>query len=391
MSNRLKKEYINVLRERYKNGDKKEKTYLLNIICDNGKIHRKYATRVLNGETLLKTRSGRPLKYSPECDYHLRKLFKAMNYSCAVKMKAAMPNWLKFYRDPDLTEEIKNQLLLMSSATIERKLKQYKAKLRRYLNTGTKFSTYMKNKIPIRPFDWKVTEPGHMEADTVAHCGNSLLGQFVWSLTFTDIFTGWTENRAVWNKGSEGVTKAIEDIEKHLPFQLKSFHSDNGTEFLSQHLDRYLNDHNRKTKISWTRSRPKRKNDACYVEQKNWTHVRETFGYERYGKEEYVEKMNSIYKNEQLLLYNFFIPTMKLRFKFREGSKMKRRYFEPKTPYERLMESEILPEEQKKKLQYIYSRLDPFKLKNELQKKMNKLHGELADDKPSVKTNKVAS
>lgn len=391
MSNRPKKEYINVLRERYKNGDKREKTYLLNIMCEGGKIHRKYATRVLNRQITPKSRAGRRPKYSSDCDLHLRKLFKAMNYSCAVKMKAAIPTWLKFYQEETLTSEIKAQLLQMSSATIERKLKQYKSKLRRHLNTGTKFATYIKNKIPIRPFDYNITEPGHFEADTVAHCGNSLAGSFVWSLTFTDIFSGWTENRAIWNKGAEGVKNAVVDIERTLPFTFKSFHCDNGSEFLSQHLDRYFNDHRRDVKIKWSRSRPRRSNDNCHVEQKNWTHVRETFGYERYNRVEYVEMMNDIYINDQYYLYNFFIPTMKLKNKTRIGAKYRRQYSAPQTPYERLMESESLTTDQKDRLKKMFERLDPFKLRAEMQKKINKLNSELAEENPSLKTNKIAS
>jgi hypothetical protein len=314
-----------------------------------------------------------------------------MNQSCSEKMKAAIPYWLKFYKDPDLTDQIKDQLLKMSCATIERRLRRYKARLRRTLNTGTRFSTYIKNKIPIRPYDYNITEPGHFECDTVAHCGNSLTGSFVWSLTFTDIYSGWTENRAVWNKGAEGVKNAIGDIERGLLFSFKSFHCDNGSEFLSRHLDHYFNDYRRDVKIKWSRSRPRKSNDNCHVEQKNFTHVRETFGYERYGKPEYLIQMNDIYMNEQYLLYNFFIPTMKLKAKTRIGSRYRRQYSKPQTPYQRLMGSECLNGEQKIKLKKVYDSIDPFKLKSEMQKKINKLNSELAEDKPSIKTNKIAS
>jgi len=389
MSNRPKKEYITVLQERYKKGSKKEKTYLLNLLSDQAKVHRKYANRVLIGQNLLpKSKRGRKPVYSVECVYHLKNLFKAMNYSCSIKMKAAMPHWLKFYKDENLSDEIRVQLLKMSSATIERLLKGHKAKLRRYLNTGTKFSTVLKNKIPVRPLNYNTTEPGHFEADTVAHCGNSLLGSFVWSLTFTDIYSGWTENRAVWNKGAEGVKNAIADIERGLPFSLKSLHSDNGSEFIAQPLYDYLM--RRDSKVNWTRSRPRRSNDNCHVEQKNWTHVRETFGYERYNKAEYVIEMNDIYMCEQYHLYNFFIPTMKLKNKTRIGSRYKRQYSTPQTPYERLIESEALTQEQKNKLIRVYESLNPFELKSKLKIKLNKLHEKLSEDKPSVKTNKVA-
>lgn len=393
MTNRLKKDYINVLRERYKKAKKREKTQLLDIICDNGKIHRKYANRVLNGVCELpKSKRGRKPRYSPECLYHLKNLFKSMNYVCAVKMKAAIPYWISYYEDEFLTEEIKTQLLEMSASTIERFLKGHKARLRRYANGGTvSTQSYMKRKIPIRDINYNITEPGHFEADTVAHCGNSLLGSFVWSVTMTDIYSGWTENRAIWNKGSHGVMEAVKSIEHSLVLDFKSLHTDNGSEFLAGALDRYINDYSRTRKIKWTRSRPKRSNDACHVEQKNWTHVRETFGYERYNKYEHVFAMNDIYENEQRLLYNFFIPTLKLKSKTRIGSRYSRIYSKPQTPYQRLMESEAVTLDQKERLQRIYKNLNPFKLRANLARKINKLLKEVVEESPSVKTNKLAS
>ncbi len=149
----------------------------------------------------------------------------------------------------------------------------------------------LKNQIPIRTHSWDISQPGFMEADTVAHCGNSLAGDFVWSLTMTDIDTTWTENRATWSKGAEGVLAQIRDIEARLPFLLKGFDCDNGSEFLNYHLLRYFTDHPSVT--SFTRSRPYKKNDNAHVEQKNWSHVRQLFGYDRFEDPCLVNLMNN--------------------------------------------------------------------------------------------------
>lgn len=161
---------------------------------------------------------------------------------------------------------------------------------------GTKPGTLLKNHIPIRTGFWDVSVPGFMEADTVAHCGNSLSGDFVWGLTLTDILTGWTECRATWNKGSTGVVNQVKAIEQALPFTLRGFDCDNGSEFLNYRLLRYFTEHPEKPQF--TRSRPYKKNDNAHVEQKNWTHVRHLFGYDRLDSPAPVEKMNALYAND---------------------------------------------------------------------------------------------
>ena len=177
-----------------------------------------------------------------------------------------------------LEESLRSKLTSISAASIDRLLKPIRVQHPKGLS-GTKPGTLLKNQIPIRTTHWDITLPGFMEADTVAHCGNSLAGDFVWSLTLTDILTGWTECRATWNKGSSGVLEQIKAIEQALPFKLRGFDCDNGSEFLNHHLLRYFSEH--PVKPVFTRSRPYKKNDNAHVEQKNWTHVRQLFGYER--------------------------------------------------------------------------------------------------------------
>jgi hypothetical protein len=201
----------------------------------------------------------------------------------------------------------------------------------------------------------------------VAHCGTSSKGPFVVSLTLTDIATQWTECRAVWTKTAERVVAAIQDIEAAMPFPLQGFDCDNGSEFLNDHLIRYF----KKKRIPLTRSRPYRKNDNAHVEQKNWMHARQLFGYGRFENPDLVPVMNHIYANLWSPYKNFFIPGMKLKEKIRVGSRIVRKYDTPLTPYERVLASPHIPDEKKQLLQQIEKTLNPFRLKDEIEKSMN--------------------
>jgi hypothetical protein len=202
--------------------------------------------------------------------------------------------------------------------------------------------------------------------------GGSLSGNFVWSLTLTDICTGWTENRAVWNKGARGVLEKISDIENALPFPILGFDCDNGSEFLNHHLIRYfLTD--RENPVQFTRSRPNHRNDNAHVEQKNWSHVRELFGYERFDREELVPAMNDMYSKELSQLRNFFYPSLKLKRKVRINSRIKRYYGAPETPFQRVMKSPHVSEEEKHQLQRTFDQLKPFVLKRRIDRKLKKI------------------
>ena len=207
-----------------------------------------------------------------------------------------------------------------------------------------------------------------MEADTVAHCGNSMAGDFIWSLTLTDIHSSWTECRATWNNGAQGVIEQIKNIEQGLPFPLKGFDCDNGTEFLNHHLLRFFTD--RTPKIKFTRSRPYKKNDNAHVEQKNWSHVRHLLGYDRLDEPRLVDLINELYPNEWSLYQNHFCPTFKLIKKERINSKYKKKYESPKNPYQRLMESDQVTIQKKKQLLACHEDLNPFILKQNIERKL---------------------
>jgi|SRR3990167_1890685 len=258
----------------------------------------------------------------------------------------------------------------MSEATIDRLLQPERVRFPRRLG-GTKPGSLLKKHIPIKTDQWNEQTPGFVEADTVAHCGESLMGDFVWSITLTDIYSSWTENRAVWGKGAEGVVKQIEDIESNLPFLIFGFDCDNGSEFLNYHLIRYFE--HRTDPVQFTRSRPYHKDDNAHVEQKNWTHVRQLFGYYRIEDKALIDAMNDVYKNECSLLHNYFYPSMKLIDKHRVQAKIKKIHDKPQTPYQRILASKHINAAQKERLTAIYKTLNPFELKMSLEAKLKNI------------------
>ena len=208
-----------------------------------------------------------------------------------------------------------------------------------------------------------------MEADTVAHCGNSLAGDFAWSLVLTDIHTTWTECRALWCNGAHNVISQVTDIEQHLPFGLIAFDCDNGSEFLNHHLVKYFSE--RIPPVKFTRSRPYKKNDNAHVEQKNWTHPRHLLGYDRIDNPNAIPLINDLYTHEWSLYQNHFCPSMKLKSKVRVGSKYYKKYETPTTPYQRVLDATEVPKESKQRLQSIHETLNPFQLKRTIDKKLN--------------------
>ncbi len=370
MSQQTKREYLEIIRLRYRAAARGLKTIILDEFCANTKLNRKYAIRLIKSGLKTKKNSGRKAFYSQSAFSHLKRIWLLSEQPCSKRMVGLMRNWLPFYLCPT---EVKKQLYLMSPATIDRLLRPFRAIEGRKKRTGTKPGRLLKTIIPIKPFNYNITKPGFVEADTVAHCGGSLLGDFIWSLTFTDTLSGWTENRGVWGKGSLNTLEAIKDIEQAIPFSIEAFNCDNGSEFLNYHLINYFTRDGatpEQKRFLMTRSRSYRKNDNCHVEQKNWTSVREIFGYERFDFKELLTAINDIYKNEHRLLINFFMPQMKLKTKLRVGATYKRTYDKPQTPYERLVASGALTKEKHEELEKLFKSLNPFELMKRRESKL---------------------
>ncbi len=369
MGKRERQAYLNQIYDRYRQSSKKEKEAILNEFAAVCNYNRKYAIRLLSSKPKKRRRkAGRKSIYNtPNVEKAIKTIWLGLDQSCSKRLKSALAYWLPHYEEEygTLSSADREKVLKISPASIDRLLKPIRNKFPRKGFSTTKPGTLLKTQIPIRTNHWDVTKPGYMEADTVAHCGTAIDGDYVHSLTLTDILLGWTECRAVWCKGAENVLEQVHDIEASLPFSLKGFDSDNGSEFINHHFQRYFAD----TDIQFTRSRPYKKNDNAYVEQKNWTHVRHLFGYDRLDNQDLVPLMNDLYAKEWSLYQNHFCPSMKLLEKTRVNSKYKKRYEIPKTPYQRVLECSDVPEEIKKELKTLHDTLNPFKLKKSIDAK----------------------
>lgn len=275
----------------------------------------------------------------------------------AVFIRQTLPI-LERFGELALDSTVRTKLLSISPATIDRLLAATKANSRLKARSGTKPGTLLKHHIPVRTFaDWNDTQPGFVEVDLVAHDGGIASGDYCQTLDLTDIATTWTETRAVKNKAQCYVFEALQDIRRSLPFPLKGIDSDNGGEFINNQLRRYCETE----QISFTRSRPYRKNDNCFVEQKNYSVVRTIVGYYRYDQGDQLALLQQLYK--LLRLYtNFFQPSMKLREKIRIGSRVRRLYDPPLMPYQRVMEHPLIAAETKRQLSALYQTLNPAQL-----------------------------
>jgi len=371
MSIKAKKEYLIAVRERYKKSSKKQKGLILDEFCQVCEYSRSYAIRILRGRiTPRRLKPGRKPIYGPEVKKHLVNLWESCGRVCSKKLKAAIPLWLPFYKPSiELSEASKKLLLQVSAASIDRFLKLERLEKKKGMST-TKGNMWIKNNIPIKKLDAKILKPGHMEADTVSHCGDSASGEFISSLTLTDVYSNWTENRAVWTKQSENILPALKEIDRALPFDMCAYTADNGHEVLNKAIRNYLVNERRGQKVFPKRGRPYKKNDNCYVEQKNWTHVRSLFGYARLDDPILVLIMNEIYRAYWNPLQNYFMPMTKLKEKRRIGAKIKKTYLEPKTPCQRLLESDDVCQADKKRLIDKRKCINPFDLKLRMDEKL---------------------
>ena len=382
MSHSSKRQYLMAILERYQKSLKKEKKFILDEFCAICGYSRKYAIRLLNGQlTLPISRRGRKSKYTLETKQALIGLWHATGRICSKRLRKALPEWLGYETDFKVSAEVRDQLLQLSASTIDRLLKSERTGKGRSTTQPTQY--WYKARIPIQAEDSHVKEPGFVTSDTVAHCGDAVGGEYAHSLTVTDLSTTWTENRATWRKGKMVVRQAMEDVENSIPFPLTAFKSDCGTEFINDEIFKYFVQ--RDEPVQFYRSRPYQKNDNCHVEQKNLTHVRRLFGYDRFDKEELVDLMNDIYKNYWNPLQNFFVPTMKLVEKQRIGAKIKKKFDDPRTPYDRVMESKYVSQEIKERLKERKSKLNPFELRRGLESKLIELNSKIQKEKSRLK------
>jgi hypothetical protein len=375
MSPRSKREYIEAIFLRYKKASLKEKTLILNEFCATCGYHRKHAIRMLRRFKRFTQpqpkRRGRTPLYCPSLLLKpLKRTWLAANLPCSKRLKALLPLWLPGYVESfgPLPPQTLKALHRISAATIDRLLRPVRVQYQKRGRTTTKPGTLLRKHIPIQTNQWNQSRPGFLEADTVAHCGESLSGTFAYTIDCVDIATGWTEQRAVRGKGETDVLEQIKDIEKSLPFPLLGFDCDNGSEFLNHHLFRHFTQ--RKQPIQFTRSRAYHKDDNAHVEQKNWTHVRQWLGYQRLDDPHVVFLLNKLYKSSWRLFHNFFCPSMKLLSKERIGSKTIKTHGSPKTPYQRILESPLISSSVKQTLIGQLETLNPFVLRETIERQL---------------------
>jgi hypothetical protein len=361
MSVQARRELLAEVGPRYRNVDKKQKHTILNEFVAATGYQRKYAIALLNKPPQSKKKKPvlrAPRRYDASVAQALQSVWEIANRPCGKRLVPFLPELVAALQrhgeirwDQTLTEKI----LRLSPATADRLLKAARASCSVQGKTTTKPGTLLKHQIPVRTFsEWEDTRPGFVEADLVAHCSETARGDYLYTLTLTDVATQWTECLALRNRSQIAVSQAIATARKLLPFALLGLDSDNGAEFINHTLLRYCQEE----KITFTRCRPYKKNDQCHVEQKNWSIVREHVGYDRLETENEWCLLGSLYASLRLYI-NFFQPCMKLTHKQRLGAKVKKQYDKAQTPYHRLLASGILTSAQADALKAQYQSLNP--------------------------------
>ena len=376
MSQKTRKEVLGTMRRRYGTAGKEYKKKLLDQAQELFGYHRKAAIRALRAAVIERgprVVTGRPVEYEARVLLPwLRPIWEATDYACGVRLAAMMPEWLPAFEahEKRLPEVARERLLAASGRTLDRLLAPLRGQ--GMGRTLTRPGTILRQQIPIRGSLFEEEKAGWLEVDTVALCGGSVAGEFIWMVDGVDYATTWVEVRPIWGRGQAGTLAALQDIEASLPFELLGLDSDNGGEFLNHHVLHWLQ--KRVRPVFMTRSRPYKKDDNAHVEQKNWTHVRQSFGYERYDNPEAVGLMNELVKGAYGQLLNYFHASLKLERKEREEGRVRRHYGEPQTPVARVLASEQVSAQTKTKLRQQKAGLNPFALKRQVEKSLKAIN-----------------
>jgi len=375
MSQTTRKEILERLRRRYRSAGREHKRKLLDQAQELLGYHRKSAVRALGAPEVAPVpwiNAGRPVSYEPSVLLPwLRPIWQATDYACGRRLVAMLPEWIPAYEvyERKLPAEARDKLLGASARTLDRLLEPLRGQ-----GAGrclTRPGTLLRHQIPIRGSVWEEGKAGWLEVDTVALCGGSVAGEFVWMVDGVDYATTWVEVRPIWGRGQAATLAALQDIEASLPFALLGLDSDNGGEFLNYHVLHWLQ--KRVRPVFMTRSRPWKKDDNAHVEQKNWTHVRQNFGYERHDNPEVVKPIHVLVKGAYGQLLNFFHASLKLERKERSEGQLKRIYGPAQTPLARVLASPEVTPQTKRRLQQEKARLNPFALKLQVDRSLKSI------------------
>jgi hypothetical protein len=363
MSKKSKDDLVKRTHPRYLQANRREKTRILDEFVSATGFHRKQAIRTL--------RKGIPEFRRERRGRVLAEIWRICGCICGKRLQPFIPEMVKVlerHHELVLDPETKGLLLQMSASTIDRCLAPFRQQRGRGKST-TKPGTLLKDAIAVRTFaDWDDAKPGFVEIDLVAHCGDNVAGQYLQTLTATDIRSGWTECLALPHRSQIAVSAAMVGLQARLPFPLLGVDSDNDSVFINDTLKQFCET----GKVTFTRARAYKKNDQCYVEQKNWSVVRKTIGYRRYDSSAALDLFQAIYADLRLYV-NFFQPVLKLVHKERQGSKVHKRYDEPQTPHQRIMASPDVSAKDKLRLQRTYLQLNPASLRRQIDAKLRQL------------------
>jgi len=375
MTIQSKRELLDVARGRYLKADRTSKGRILDELVANTGYHRKYAIQLLNHPPKARPPSRhrhRRSKYTGAVVAALERVWRVANGICGKRLVPVLPHYvraLEKHGEMHVDVATRTLLLQLSPATADRLLRRIRRTERPHGVSTTKPGTLLKQAIPVRTFaQWDDARPGFVEVDLVAHCGDSTRGEYLNTLNLVDVKTRWTEFLPLINRSQAATTAAIDACRVRLPYPLRGLDSDNGAEFINQDLKRYCE----RDQITFTRCRPYHKNDQAYVEQKNWTAIRQFVGYDRYEGLAAYHALEALYEPLRLYL-NFFQPTMVLLSKQRDGAKLKKRYDEAKTPYQRVLDAPDVSDGVKQRLTEQYEQLNPAALLREIEARQERL------------------
>lgn len=371
-----RRKYLGLMERRYRRADRASKGRLLDEMEQVTGLHRMSLIRLFHPGGLGRRRRAkhRGRVYGVAVDDALRVIWESLDYICAERLKPALPSTARLLARhgelPNLTDELVAQLSRISIATIQRRLTRLAQDTPRLPRKGPTQANRVAREIPMGRIRWEQTEPGHFETDLVHHSGPVTLGDYVHTLQMVDVATGWSERAAVLGRSQRAMEGGFEHILERLPISVVEVHPDNGPEFLNDHLVRFWKEKARG--LSLSRSRPYKKNDNRFVEQKNDTLVRAYFGHSRLDTAEQAAAMNALY-DQMWMYYNLFQPVLHQVEKTATGTRVRRRWDEAKTPFERLAATGVLAPERQAELEALRDRTNPRALRREIYAGIEKL------------------
>jgi hypothetical protein len=378
MNFEARNQYMRTLREEYLGASKKEKGRILDEYCRNTGQERKYVIKKFRHKAKLRpagsARKARKAYYDGYVKSALARLWVIFDYPCGQRLAPLLKDEsakLRALGEVECSDEVLFKLQRVTASTIDKKLAHEKEVLMNKRKYASKRNFLIASKVPIKTSaEQDRSTPGQEQLDCVEHCGTFAAGDYVNTLSVVDIFSGWWEGEAIMGKGQERALVSINEAKKRSPFTWREIHPDNGGNILNVHVYNYAEKHG----IAMSRSRPYKKNDNCFVEQKNSTHVRQVVGYLRYDTAHEQSIMNDLYRNDLRLYKNFFQPVMKLESKERINGKIHKKQGQAMTPFKRLLESPAVPETTKAQLQKLYASLNPAKLKRNIDATLSQLY-----------------